>query len=174
MEESAPPRKRIEILLTDGDTWDYGTAVNEIQHAKDENIKIYTIGLGYYLNESLLKQIASETGGEYYFSPTPEDLQSVFKEVFETAVATAANDVIVTDTINTEKIHIEESSVIGGTPTSVDPGTGKIVWTVEKMAVGDKFSYEFDVVLNDLLPGETRVVNKNLNIDFAVRMLHSS
>lgn len=35
------------------------------------------------------------------------------------------------------------------------------------MAVGDKFSYEFDVVLNDLLPGETRVVNKNLNIDFA-------
>ena len=167
VEESAPPRKRIEILLTDGDTWDYGTAVNEIQHAKDENIKIYTIGLGYYLNESLLKQIASETGGEYYFSPTPEDLQSVFKEVFETAVATAANDVIVTDTINTEKIHIEESSVIGGTPTSVDPGTGKIVWTVEKMAVGDKFSYEFDVVLNDLLPGETRVVNKNLNIDFA-------
>lgn len=164
-QEVSTGRKRIEIVLSDGDTWDQGVVYDEIEVAKSESIEVHTIGLGYYMNEPLMIDIAEETGGEYYFSPEPADLERVFQEVFESAVSAAANNVKITDTINTNKIQIIEGTVTSE-PASVNPVTGEIVWTKDKMTIDDKFSYEFDVMLTDLVPGETRVVNQNLNVEF--------
>ena len=55
--------KKIIILLTDGS----GTYYNNMtQRAIDNDITIYTVGLGYGVNSSLLDSIATSTGGQFY------------------------------------------------------------------------------------------------------------
>ncbi|KAB7707427.1 VWA domain-containing protein [Bacillus aerolatus] len=58
---------KVAILLTDGQSSER-KALEMIDKANDNNIKIYTIGLGdkKRLNEALLQRMASETGGQYF------------------------------------------------------------------------------------------------------------
>ncbi|MGE5595041.1 MAG: VWA domain-containing protein [Hyphomicrobiales bacterium] len=58
-------------------------AVREAQRAAGESITIYTIGLGNDLDENLLQQIASESGGEYYHAPTTAELDDAFEAIAE-------------------------------------------------------------------------------------------
>ena len=71
------------ILLSDGvDTFGAGYSDKlvdaEIEEAISKKIKIYTIGLGNSIDEIKLKNIASKTGGKYYFAPTADDLIITF------------------------------------------------------------------------------------------------
>jgi Ca-activated chloride channel family protein len=96
-------KSKIIILLTDG--VDYGgTIPPDIakEMAKLYNIKIYTIGVGsgkeleeevetpmgrtrqkltLEFNENLLKEIAKETGGQYYSAKSKEALQTVYSSI---------------------------------------------------------------------------------------------
>lgn len=68
---------RYIIMLTDGDgSYDNGLTAM----AKDEGISIYTIGLGSDVNEDLLKVIAEETSGKYYFATTADDLIPIYED----------------------------------------------------------------------------------------------
>lgn len=70
------------IFLTDGDG-SYSSSYTTT--AADNNIVVYTIGLGDDVDEELLTQIAEETGGKYYFASTANDLPNVYDDVsFET------------------------------------------------------------------------------------------
>ncbi len=97
-------KSKIIILLTDGNN-----NMGEIDPlvasniAKDNNIKIYTVGVGsredYYevddmffgkrrvrpqgtdLDETLLKEIAAKTGGEYFYAQTSDALSSAFVSI---------------------------------------------------------------------------------------------
>lgn len=67
------------ILLTDGLSHD---SMPDYQAICDElNIKIYTIGLGSSIDETLLANIANNTGGKYYHASVASDLEPVFEEV---------------------------------------------------------------------------------------------
>lgn len=71
------------IFLTDGDgSWNE-SALNS---AKDHNIIVYTIGLGYGVNQSLLKRIATETGGKYFFATDASNLGDIFDETAEDTI----------------------------------------------------------------------------------------
>ncbi len=59
---------KVMILMTDGQ--DSSSSVKAAEDAKANNIKIYTIGFGNDVNESILKQIAETTGGEYKYANT--------------------------------------------------------------------------------------------------------
>ncbi len=73
---------RYIIMLTDGQ----GTYDNDLtEMAKEQGISIYTIGLGSGVDEYLLKTIADETSGKYYFATTADDLIPIYEE---TAVET--------------------------------------------------------------------------------------
>lgn len=63
--------QRYIILLTDGEG-----SYNHIytQEAIAKGVKVHTIGLGSEVDEVLLKQIAEETGGNYYFAEEANDL----------------------------------------------------------------------------------------------------
>lgn len=95
-----PENSRIIILLTDGeDTASSLPPKQAIDLAKQYNIKIYTIGIGHNglvpypdqygriinvqmsLDEKLLKQIASETGGHYFHADNREKLQQVYHDI---------------------------------------------------------------------------------------------
>lgn len=70
------------IFLTDGDG-SYSTSYTTTAH--DNNIVVYTIGLGSGVKESTLKPIADGTGGKYYFASTADALSDIYVEVsFET------------------------------------------------------------------------------------------
>jgi Mg-chelatase subunit ChlD len=87
--------KKIAILLTDG----LANRIEDVDHIIDRevakeaaitavenaftanNIIFYTIGLGSYVDEDFLEQIADMTGGKYYFSPTTDELEEIYQEI---------------------------------------------------------------------------------------------
>lgn len=84
------------IVMTDGKN-NYSeydpeySATDVIKHAKANGASVFTIGLGSSVeadtvdvnnvDESALRPIATNTGGLYYFAPSPEDLKSIYKEI---------------------------------------------------------------------------------------------
>lgn len=97
-------KSKIIILLTDGNN-NMGEVdpLSAAQLAKDNNIKIYTVGIGspndYYevedmffgkrqvkapnmdLDETLLKEISMKTDGEYFAAQTSRDLSEAFTSI---------------------------------------------------------------------------------------------
>ncbi|MEK7669422.1 MAG: vWA domain-containing protein [Patescibacteria group bacterium] len=87
---------KIVILLTDGvannprdpqgrteaDDIKYaeGLATKEAVDIKNDGLVIYVIGLGNKINESFLKDIASETNN-YFFAPTTANLETIYKNI---------------------------------------------------------------------------------------------
>ena len=65
------------IFLTDGDgSWND----RAIQYAKDQNVIVYTIGLGDGVSDELLEKIAVGTGGKYFPSENAEQLEEIFEQ----------------------------------------------------------------------------------------------
>jgi VWFA-related protein len=88
MLESVKGRKSI-IALTDGmDNRSRYSAGKVIAKAKELNIPIYTIGLGARgalsnegIDEESLKKIAEDTGGDYFYAPTYEELKELYIKI---------------------------------------------------------------------------------------------
>lgn len=98
-------KSKVVVLLTDGvNNAGYIRPATAAELAKEFNIKVYTIGVGSYgqalspvrrnangqymfgltsveIDETLLKQIADETGGKYYRATSAEALQHVYDEI---------------------------------------------------------------------------------------------
>ncbi len=79
------------ILLTDGDGT-YNTSYTKL--AKDNDIKVYTVGLGSGVNISVLEGIASGTGGKYFHANNADSLINEFEAMQEEIID------LVTDTDN--------------------------------------------------------------------------
>ena len=75
-------RRRAVVVLTDGeDTKSVDHNVTEvIDHALEEGVPIFTIGLGNVFFENL-QQIADETGGQYFLAPTSGDLEDIYEQI---------------------------------------------------------------------------------------------
>lgn len=74
----APDHARIMILLTDG-RGSYNTSLTT--QAADNDIVIYTIGLGSGVDASLLQGIADGTGGQYFAVAQADELPEVFSRI---------------------------------------------------------------------------------------------
>ena len=97
-------KSKIVVLLTDGaNNTGEVSPMTAAQIAKDNNIKVYTVGIGsdkdYYeiedmfwgkrqvqaqgndLDENLLKEIAAKTDGEYFSAQTSKDLYKAFSSI---------------------------------------------------------------------------------------------
>ncbi len=48
------------------------------------NTVFYTIGLGKDVDSDFLQQLASSTGGQYYFSPTTDQLNDIYNQISQT------------------------------------------------------------------------------------------
>lgn len=77
--------KKIMILVTDGnDNWSKIGISVAIDKAVEQDIAIYTIGVGSSVDEDKLSSIAKQTGGEYFGIEEFAQLNDVFKSmVFE-------------------------------------------------------------------------------------------
>ncbi|SFV50495.1 BatA (Bacteroides aerotolerance operon) [hydrothermal vent metagenome] len=77
-------KNRVIILLTDGYHNAGKTSPKDaVKMAKDEKVKIYTIGIGKKseYDVALLETIAKESGGLSYSASSAEQLQKVYKEI---------------------------------------------------------------------------------------------
>jgi Ca-activated chloride channel family protein len=81
----ASDRNAMVILLSDGgDTYDLNKKFSEtMKPFKEKNIPVYTIGLASGNNFSMLKQIAKESGGNYYNVKEVKDLKNVFNKIYK-------------------------------------------------------------------------------------------
>ncbi|WAM32642.1 VWA domain-containing protein [Caldicellulosiruptor naganoensis] len=109
---SSDDRIKVIILLTDGEGYYDG---NLTVQAKENNITIYTIGLGTSVDENLLKNIAAQTGGMYFPVSSASQLPQVFKRITE----------IVTEPIDTDGDGIPDSVEVKGART----GFGTMVYS---------------------------------------------
>ncbi len=71
------------ILLTDGgrNVFTFKTREGVARKAVKLGVPMYTIGLGGDADVNELEALASETGGKFYFAPTPEDLKNIYGEI---------------------------------------------------------------------------------------------
>ena len=71
------------ILLSDGgDNSPVNSLSEVIDHALDKGVPVFTIGLGN-INSAVLQQLADETGGLYFSSPTSDELQAIYLQIAE-------------------------------------------------------------------------------------------
>lgn len=93
------PGRRVLLLLTDGrDCRDPGRCPSTegsrnsldtaIDYAQQHNQAVYVVGLGRRngneedgINEAALQRIASETGGEYFYTPRADELAALYKRL---------------------------------------------------------------------------------------------
>jgi Ca-activated chloride channel family protein len=79
-------KTKIIILLTDGEHNSGSISPKDaIKLARDENIKIYSIGMGNKgeADEALLREIAHESGGEFFSAYSAKELKSAYEKIDE-------------------------------------------------------------------------------------------
>ena len=79
----------------------------------NQNIRVFTIGLGSSVDQNLLQNIADSTGGEYYYTPGNEELITIYQAIAgvvksESTVKTEEGIVPVGDTVF-ETVDIDSS-----------------------------------------------------------------
>ena len=80
----APLPRRAVVILSDGG--EYG---NVSERNRDESIKaatvngvpVYTVGLGWSIDRRFLEVVSAETNAEFYDSPKPEQLLTIFQNL---------------------------------------------------------------------------------------------
>ncbi|BBJ27998.1 vWA domain-containing protein [Athalassotoga saccharophila] len=73
------------IVMTDGgDNASTHTSSDVIGYAKSLKIPIFTIGLGSSINSTVLQNIATQTGGKYYYAPSSSDLLAIYNSLIKT------------------------------------------------------------------------------------------
>ena len=74
--------RKTVIVLTDGKSNRGIHKYNDtVEYAAINNTSIYTIGLGNDVRKDQLENIAKESGGEYFFTPTPEMLVTFYEKI---------------------------------------------------------------------------------------------
>ncbi|CAM2009268.1 vWA domain-containing protein [Acanthopleuribacter pedis] len=84
--EKSDAKSKVVILLTDGDNTAGNIAPKTAADiAKSEGVKVYTIGFGTPnqtdVNEDLMRDIATSTGGRFFRSKSLADLERVYEEI---------------------------------------------------------------------------------------------
>ncbi len=104
------PAIDVIVLLTDGKpnidlAGDYNPTqaiedtIYEAYQAKERGYIIYTIGYGTDVNATLLEEIATITGGKYYFAANAQELKSIYLSIAKDILTKVAENVTVSDVI---------------------------------------------------------------------------
>lgn len=131
-----PEASAAEIMLTDGQnncgSWptpppDCDERLDAaVQEAVDNNIIIYTIGLGSGVNEVKLQDIADATGGEYFFAPAVDDLQSIYQQIASELILPGVSSILLKNSAGEALIQINYS-IDPDNVDLIDPQTEAII-----------------------------------------------
>lgn len=80
--DDAESCRNILVVLSDGYDTEGGATVDSlINLANNRSVKIYTIGLGSNIDTNLLVNLAEQTGGNYYYATTANDLEEIYTQI---------------------------------------------------------------------------------------------
>lgn len=116
-DDTLPINKRI-ILLSDGeDSVPYAV----LDECKERNIVVYTIGLGSS-SDSILKTIASYTGGEFFKAYTADELLDIYSDIGITSDfdTTDTDKDGLYDAVEAAGIRLQNGKIIYTDPTNPD------------------------------------------------------
>lgn len=71
-------KQKIIVLICDGDV---NYVQKTIDRCVDNNIQIYAVNVGYAFSHATLQKMADQTGGEYYYAESADQLETVFAGV---------------------------------------------------------------------------------------------
>ena len=75
--------RRAVIVITDGiDEGSNYNLMEAIEHANENGIPVFTVGLGNSYAFTL-QTLADETGGQYFAAPTSSDLEAIYLKIAE-------------------------------------------------------------------------------------------
>jgi Ca-activated chloride channel family protein len=135
------PSAEAIIFLTDGQgayTWS-GNPGSPADDAASKGYVIYSIGLGSPSTGPLI-DMASATGGAYYSSPTPANLQAIFDAIYQQVlISTAPSWVDVVEV--TQDYIIDEGSFSIAPDSVVEDTTTEITWLNVAQYVGNNDEY---------------------------------
>ncbi|UCE36066.1 MAG: VWA domain-containing protein [Thermoplasmata archaeon] len=154
-----PDHTWVIILLSDGEVpeIDVGVAYDEAYRAKDNGIKVYPIAFGQEPNETLLQEIAEISGGKYYRAGPPGTaprnigyLKGVYHEIRYETTHYAIDVSLVKDVLPDYIDYVPSSfNVYPDNITSNASGFTTFKWNLDRVLVGDTYTYSFNVVSNE-------------------------
>lgn len=105
------------VILTDGDgTWNPAV----LDRAKQMGVIVHTVGLGDGINETLLQEIATETGGQYIKVNTPDDLDIAFDRIGQNPGSVDNDQDGLADLSETNGLRLCSGDIIFTDPNNVD------------------------------------------------------
>ncbi len=85
---TGPDDNRVVFLLSDGESNSGVEPLSVISSYQDEGTPLYTFAYGNEADQETLRQMAVETGGRYYFSPTnASDITAAFADALRDVLA---------------------------------------------------------------------------------------
>ena len=76
-----PGRTKIQVVMTDGFDGTATTADQVIDEANNNDVRVFTVGLGVNVDRESLERIATETGGAFLTVEDAEDLEAAFERI---------------------------------------------------------------------------------------------
>jgi Ca-activated chloride channel family protein len=86
-----PPPPAVILLLTDGENTEGVPPLDVAQKARTANVPVFTVGMGSRgggfggrgggIDEPLLREIAAQTGGQYYYAPNGGELRRIYSDL---------------------------------------------------------------------------------------------
>jgi uncharacterized protein YegL len=150
-DELTSPRHRgnagpVMVILSDGNNFTGPNPVTAANSAKAEGTIIYSIGLGPWVDEILMKEIASDPDSEFYFyAPTSEELDSIYGKVHEHLSYLAATEIMATEILAENIEYVPGSFSIS--PLSLSGDTVK--WNLGSLYIGDNWAVTFNITAQD-------------------------
>jgi Mg-chelatase subunit ChlD len=154
-----PDNLLIQILLTDGrpEPPENNVTIETINEAIENNIKIYTVGLGKTHDPDLLRWIAVQTGGKYYYAKDASDLLEIYDELSkQNRNYTAGLDLDITDSEPLLRDVIPNWIDYNFNSFSIKPdhigfytsGAIKFEWNIKKILIGETWSVSYNITSN--------------------------
>lgn len=151
--QSARAGRRVVVVYTDGaDNYSSHSLSNVIAKAREDNIAVYSIGLGEKIDsesEQSLRALADSTGGFYQYAETVNDLETVYRKIVEKikgfyVLAHATPDSIYNGTWRTVDVTVDDGTAAGR-------GTG--VYYVPFVPVDARISKRVETALPPVVSG---------------------
>lgn len=117
-----PVSNEVIVLLSDGQH-NTGTHPNDVIPAlKARGVVVYTIGIGD-ADAALMRSIATQTGGKYYYTSGTAGLQAFFNTIFtemrNDGMTTKLNEKISTGQMRTHTVYIDAYTTAAGEATFI-------------------------------------------------------
>ncbi len=164
---------KYEIFLTDGwSNTDPAQDLIEAQNTADDHITVFTIGIGdtpTQVNEAYLKDLASMTGGQYFFVRDNVQLLEAYstigKIINQNITREGSTLNLIPERIEIDGALVDSTSYVPGSaytiknntsstmrqvePTiTVDDGESMLSWAMDPIKIGDNWSLRYQIRAN--------------------------